>query len=80
MPTLVWVLLASFILMILSGVLYALGMPEDWARGLFMVTVVLWFILGGGLIVSSFVETRRFARGSRATPAAPKKEDAEDEA
>jgi hypothetical protein len=76
---LVWVLLASFLLMILSGVFYALGLPEDWARGLFWVTVVLWFILGAALIASSFIETRRYARQAKATPAPSRKEDAEDE-
>jgi hypothetical protein len=78
-PVLVLVLLASFILMILSGVFYGLGLPEDWARGLFMVTVVLWFVLGGALIVSGFMETREYARRAKATPAPSKKEVAEDE-
>ncbi len=78
-PLLVTVLLASFILMILSGVFYALGMPEDWARGLFMATVVLWFVLGGALIVSGFMETREYARRGRASPAPSQKEVAEDE-
>ena len=76
---LVWVLLASFLLMILSGILYALGLPEEWARGLFMVTVVLWFILGGALIVTSFTETRQYARQAKATSSPSPKEDAEDE-
>ncbi len=78
-PTLVLVLLASFVLMILSGVFYGLGLPEEWARALFMVTVVLWFVLGGALIVSSFMETRQYARRAKATPAPSKKEDAGDE-
>jgi len=78
MPTLVLVLLASFVLMLLSGVFYGLGLPEEWARGLFMVTVVLWFILGGALIVMSFVETREYAR-AKPTPAPSKKETAEDD-
>lgn len=78
-PSLVWVLLASFVLMVLSGVFYGLGLPEDWARGLFMVTVVLWFILGGALIVSGFQETRKYARAARPTPAPSAKEDAEDD-
>ena len=54
-------------------------MPEDWARGLFMVTVVLWFILGSALIVSSFIESRQHARQAKATPAPSRKEDDEDE-
>jgi len=74
------VLLASFVLMILSGVFYGLGVPEDWARGLFMVTVVLWFILGGALIVMSFVETHQYASKAKPTPAPSQKEDAEDDA
>ena len=77
-PTLVWVLLASFLLMILSGVFYALGMPEDWARGIFMVTVVLWFVLGVALMVSSVIETRQYTKQAKATPAPSPKEDAED--
>ena len=78
-PPLVLVLLASFILMILSGVFYALGLPEAWARGLFMVTVVLWFILGGALIVAGFIETREIAQKAKATPAPSKKEDGKDD-
>jgi Na+/melibiose symporter-like transporter len=78
-PTLVLVLLASFVLMLLSGVFYGLGLPEDWARGLFMVTVVLWFILGGALMVNSFIETREYGRKAQPTPAPSKKEAAEDD-
>ena len=78
-PPLVLVLLASFMLMILSGIFYALGLPEVWARGLFLVTVVLWFILGGALIVAGFIETRDLAQKAKATPAPSKKEDAEDD-
>jgi hypothetical protein len=78
-PTLVLVLLASFVLMVLSGVFYGLGLPEAWARGLFMVTVVLWFILGGAFIVSSFIEAREYARAAQPTPAHSKEEDAEDD-
>ena len=79
LPTLVLVLLASFALMLLSGVFYGLGLPEDWARGLFMVTVALWFILGGALIVQSFMETRDFARSAEPTSAPSNKEAAEDD-
>lgn len=79
LPTLVAVLLASFVLMIMSGIFFALGLPEEWARGLFFVTVVLWFVLGGALLVMSLVETRQFARMPTPTPAPSKKEDAEDE-
>ena len=78
-PTLVLVLLASFIVMILSGVFYALGLPEDWARGLFMTTVVLWFVLGGALVASGIMETRAHAPRGQVVTAPSKKEDAEDE-
>ena len=44
-----------------------------------MVTVVLWFILGGALIVAGFIETREIAQTAKATPAPSKKEDAEDD-
>lgn len=79
MPTLVWLLLASFILMIMSGIFFALGLPEDWARGLFIVTVILWFVLGGGLMVMSFVETKQYSRKATPTPAPSKEEAAEDD-
>ena len=77
-PVLVLVLLASFILMILSGVFFALGLPEDWARGLFMTTVVLWFVLGGALMVSSVTETRAFRPQGQVVSAPSKEEDTED--
>jgi Na+/melibiose symporter-like transporter len=79
LPILVVALLASFVLMVLSGVFYALGLPEDWARGLFMVTVILWFILGGALIAKSFLETSEYAKRPKPTPAPSKKEAAEDD-
>lgn len=78
-PILVIVLLVSFILMILSGVFYALGLPEDWARALFMATVILWFVLGGALIVSGFLETRSFTPRGQVITAPYGKEDTEDE-
>ena len=78
-PTLVMVLLASFVLMLLSGVFYGLGLPEDWARALFMVTVVLWFVLGGALIVMSFIETREFSGNAKPTSAPSNRETAEDD-
>jgi hypothetical protein len=77
---LVLVLLASFIIMVLSGVFYALGLPEEWARALFLTTVVLWFILGGALIVTSVMETRSFTPRGQVIAAPSKEEDAEDEA
>jgi hypothetical protein len=79
LPILVVALLASFGLMVLSGVFYALGLPEDWARGLFMVTVILWVILGGALIVRSFTETSEYAQRPKSTPGPSKTEAAEDD-
>ena len=61
-PTLLVMLLGSFVLMILSGIFYGLGLPEDWARALFMATVILWLLLGIALIVQGFQETRAIAR------------------
>jgi Na+/melibiose symporter-like transporter len=72
-------LLASFVLMVLSGIFFALGLPEDWARGLFMVTVILWFILGGALIVKSFTETSEYRRQAKPTPASSVEEAPEDD-
>ena len=54
--------------MILSGILYGLGMPEDWARALFIGTVVLWAVLGVALIVQGEREARAYARGGAASP------------
>jgi len=68
--------MASFLLMILSGIFFGLGLPEDWARGLFMVTVVLWFVLGTGLIVQGIIENRKYARAA-AVPTTPRKEEAD---
>lgn len=76
LPPLVLVLMASFLLMILSGIFFGLGLPEDWARGLFMVTVVLWFVLGTGLIVQGIIENRKYARAA-AVPTTPRKEEAD---
>ena len=67
MPTLVVMLLGSFLLMVLSGVFYGLGLPEDWARALFMATVILWLALGVALILHGFMETRSIARSAPVT-------------
>ena len=71
-------MVASFVLMILSGIFYGLGLPEDWARALFMATVVLWVILGIALIVQGRMEVRRIARDPNAPQRIAAKEEAED--
>jgi len=77
-PVLLLALLASFALMILSGVFYGLGMPEDWARALFMGTVVLWVVLGLALVVKGERETRTFAsNGGASRPGTSGDEDGE---
>lgn len=63
-PTLLIMLLGSFVLMILSGIFFGLGLPEDWARALFMATVIIWMLLGAALIVQGFKETREIARST----------------
>ncbi len=77
-PQLVYLLLASFVLMILSGIFYGLGLPEDWARALFMATVILWFILGIALIVQGRMEVREIARSSKTSKGTPSLEEVED--
>jgi hypothetical protein len=79
MPRLVSVLLTSFVLMILSGIFYGVGLPEDWARGLFMATVVLWFALGIGLIVNSFWETGQYAKAIPVASSETDKEESKDD-
>jgi hypothetical protein len=56
----------SFVLMLLSGVFYGLGLPEDWARAMFIATVIVWLALGIALIVQGRMETRAFARARTA--------------
>ena len=77
-PQLVYLLMASFVLMILSGIFYGLGLPEDWARALFMATVILWFILGIALIVQGRMEVREIARNSKNSTGKPSLEEVED--
>jgi hypothetical protein len=57
-PTLLVMLWGSFVLMVLSGVFFALGLPDDWARALFISTVVIWIVLGVALIVQGQLEVR----------------------
>jgi hypothetical protein len=61
-PLLLTLLWGSFILMILSGVFFALGLPEEWARGLFVATVIVWVVLGIALIVQGQMEVKAFRK------------------
>ena len=64
MPQLVILLVVSFVLMLLSGIAYGLGLPQDWARAFFMATVLLWVVLGVALIVQGRTDVQAFARSS----------------
>jgi uncharacterized membrane protein YccC len=66
-PTLLIVLWGSFVLMVLSGVFFALGLPNDWARALFFATVVIWIVLGVALVVQGRLEVRSLQRAAGAT-------------
>ncbi len=79
-PQLVYLLVGSFVLMLLSGIFFALGLPEDWARALFMGTIMAWLILGIALIVQGRMDVNAQARGlasSKPTPVPKEGEDAE---
>jgi len=75
MPVLVVMLVASFVLMLFSGILFMAGLPEAVARALFLATVVIWTGLGVWAIVDGQLETRRFA-AAQATAKANTKADA----
>jgi hypothetical protein len=77
-PQLVYLLVASFVLMILSGIFFALGLPEDWARALFMGSVVAWVVLGIALIVQSRMEVSAQARALAASKPTPVQKEGED--
>jgi hypothetical protein len=62
MPVLLVMLWGSFLLMIISGVAYGLGLPEDIARAFFIATVIIWLVLGIALLVQGQMETRSIAR------------------
>ena len=79
-PQLVYLLLASFVLMILSGIFYGLGVPEDWARALFMGTVIIWIVLGIALMIQGRMDVKAIARKTPAIADAPSKEEVEDAA
>lgn len=74
-PVLLIALLASFVLMILSGILFGLGMPDDWARALFVGTVLLWAVLGLALILQDRREVRVHAEGGAAPSPGPAGDD-----
>ena len=77
-PQLVYLLVASFVLMILSGIFFALGLPEDWARALFMGTVVAWIVLGIAFIVQGRMEVNAQARALAASKPTPVPQEGED--
>jgi Kef-type K+ transport system membrane component KefB len=64
-PVLLIMLWGSFVLMVLTGVLFALGLPEDWARALFIATVIIWLVLGVALMVQGNMETKALAGRAR---------------
>jgi hypothetical protein len=61
MPLPLYLLVGSFVLMLLSGAMYMLGLPEAQSRALFLATVVIWIALGIWTIVDGQLETRRIA-------------------
>jgi len=61
MPLLVYLLVASFALMLLSGMMFMLGLPEAQSRAVFMATVIIWLVIGVSTIVDGQLETRRIA-------------------
>ena len=56
-PALLYRLGGSFVLMLLSGIFYGLGLPEDWARALFIATVIVWIVLAVVLMIQGIQET-----------------------
>ena len=75
MPLLVYLLVVSFVLMLLSGAMYMLGLPEAQSRALFLATVVIWIALGIWAIVDGQLETRRIGAAQTAA-----KDEVKDEA
>ena len=66
MPVLVVMLVGSFVLMLLSGAMFMLGLPEAQSRALFLATVVIWIALGIWAIVDGQLEMRRLAAAQAA--------------
>ena len=82
LPLLVLLLGVSFLMMILSGVFYGLGLPEDVARAFFIATVIVWCFLGAAVIIQGQLETRAIAahqRGEAGTDVLVTKGGVEDE-
>ena len=75
---LVYLLVGSFVLMVFSGIFFALGLPEAWARALFMGTVVSWVILGIAFIVQGRMEVSAQARVLAASKPTPVPKEGED--
>jgi len=69
MPVLVVMLVASFVLMLLSGAMFMAGLPEAPSRALFLATVVIWVALGIWAIVDGRLEMRRLAAAQAAAKA-----------
>jgi hypothetical protein len=70
LPTLLIVLIGSFVLMLLSGILYMAGLPEDLARALFLATVVMWFALGIAVLAKGRLDVRDLERERADRPGA----------
>jgi hypothetical protein len=64
-PVLLYMLWGSFILMLLSGIFYGLGLPEDLARAFFIATVAVWIVLGLALMYMGFAERASYERGGQ---------------
>ncbi len=77
-PQLVYLLVGSFVLMILSGIFFALVLPEAWARALFMGTVLAWVALGIAFIVQGRMEVSAQARALAASKPTPVPKEGED--
>jgi hypothetical protein len=68
LPTLLVVLIGSFVIMLLSGIFYMAGLPEDLARALFLATVVIWFALGIAVLVKGRLDVRDLERERASRP------------
>jgi peptidoglycan/LPS O-acetylase OafA/YrhL len=79
MPVLVVMLVGSFVLMLLSGIIFMAGLSESLARAFFLATVIIWFALGIWTIVDGQQETRRIA-AAQAMEKAKTKDEAKVEA
>ena len=73
-----YLLAGSFVLMILSGIFFAFGLPEAWARALFIGTVMAWMILGIALIVQGRMEVNAQSRALATSGPMPVPKEGED--